>query len=108
MIHNPISLRGLIDWKAKEEGPAEVELTRSPHMSAVCLYLQEGEGVPGHKAERDMFLYVDQGRVVVTAGEGRVEMGPGQTLVIPAGASRGVEARERAILIVVQSPPDRA
>lgn len=106
MVFNPMSIRGVIDWQSAEEGPTEIEISRTEHMSVVCYCFEEDDELIAHKADRDMFVFVDQGRVVVTAGEGKVEMGPNQCLVIPAGSSRGIEARERAVVIVAQSPPE--
>lgn len=106
MVYNPMSIRGVIDWHNPDDGPTEIEISRTEHMSVVCYCFEEEDELIAHKSDRDMFIYVDQGRVVATAGEGKVEMGPNQCLVIPAGSSRGIEARERAVVIVTQSPPE--
>ncbi len=103
---NPMSVRGMVDWQFGDDGPTEIEVKRTENMSVTCYCFEEEQELTPHKAERDMFLYVDQGRIVVTAGEGKVEMGPNQVMVVPAGASRGIEARERAVVVVVQAPPE--
>ena len=103
---NPLSIRGVVNWDDPEDGPTEIELSRTAHLSAVCFCFEEGQELTAHKANRDMAIYVERGRVVVMSGEGKVEMGPNQFLVIPAGKSRGIEARERAVVLVLQSPPE--
>ena len=103
---NPKTIRGLVDWHNPEDGPTEIDIGRTDQMSVVCYCFEEEQEMTPHKANRDMFLFVDQGRVIVTCGDGKVEMGPNQCLLIPAGSSRGVEARERAVVIVAQSPPE--
>ncbi len=75
-------------------------------MSAVVYCFEEGQEMLPHKSERDMSVYVESGRVLVTNGEGKMEMGPNQFIVIPAGQSRGIEAREQAICLVIQSPSE--
>lgn len=106
MTMNPMSLRGLVDWHTPDDGPTEIEISRTEHLSVVCFCFEEDQELTPHKADRDMFIYVDQGRIIVTSGESKVEMGPNQCLVIPSGASRGIEARERAVVIITQSPPE--
>ncbi|MBH24769.1 MAG: hypothetical protein CMH57_10020 [Myxococcales bacterium] len=103
---NPMSIRGLVDWHTPDEGPTEIEISRTEHMSVVCYCFEEDQEITPHKAGRDMLLFVEQGRIIVTSGEGKVEMGPNQCMVIPAGDSRGLEARERAVVIIAQSPPE--
>lgn len=103
---NPLSIRGVVAWEEPEDGPTEHELSRTPHMSVTCFCFEEGQEMTAHKAARDMCIYIERGRVVVMSGEGKVEMGPGQIIVIPAGDSRGIEARERAVVLVIQSPPE--
>jgi quercetin dioxygenase-like cupin family protein len=103
---NPLSIRGVANWEDPEEGPAEIDIIRTKHMSVVVYCFDEGHEMTPHKSERDMAIYVESGRIVVMNGEGKVEMGPNQFIVIPAGQSRGIEARERAICLVTQSPPE--
>lgn len=103
---NPLSIRGVANWEDPEDGPSEIDVVRTEHMSVVVYCFEEGQELTAHKAARDMSIYVESGRVVVMNGEGKVEMGPSQFLVVPAGESRGIEARERAIVLVTQSPPE--
>jgi len=103
---NPLSIRGVANWEDPEEGPAEIDIIRTDHLSVVVYCFDEGHEMTPHKSERDMAIYVESGRIVVMNGEGKVEMGPNQFIVIPAGQSRGIEARERAICLVTQSPPE--
>lgn len=103
---NPLSIRGVANWEDPEDGPNEVEVARTKHMSAVCYCFEENQELFPHKAERDMAIYVERGRIVVMNGDSKVEMGPNQFIVVPAGQSRGIEARERAVVLVIQSPPE--
>lgn len=103
---NPISIRGLVSFDSADDEPNVSEVARTDNMSVVVYSFNENQEITPHKADRDIFLYIEQGRVVVTAGEGKVEMGPGQVIVIPAGASRGIEAREWAVVLMIQTPPE--
>jgi quercetin dioxygenase-like cupin family protein len=103
---NPLSIRGIASWDDPEDGPTEIEISRTRHMSVVCYCFEENQELFPHKAERDMAIYVERGRVLVTNGDNKVEMGPSQFLVVEAGQSRGIEARERAVVVVTQSPPE--
>ncbi len=103
---NPLSIPGVIGWEDPDDGPTEFEVSRTNQMSVSCICFEEDQELVAHKSSRDMCIYIERGRVVVLTGEGKVEMGPGQIIVIPAGESRGIEARERAVVLVIQSPPE--
>ncbi len=99
-------------WQEKveyvDDGPTHVVLSDAEGYRAVLVGLKSGLSVPPHAAASASY-HVLEGEGVMVAGSDRFDLIPGATVVVPAGISRGMEAKSNlAVLASHGSPAQKA
>ncbi len=81
----------------------------APHFALRRFSMEEGGGIPLHTNDVEHEQYVLAGRARITIGEDAHEVGPHDTLFIPAGVPHAYEVIEGPFqfLCVVPNGPDR-
>ncbi len=97
------SYRDLISFRPEKFNP--VLLAAGAHMKAVLTCFEPGQFIPVHSPGVDMLLIVLEGEGQVVAGGRQEPAGPGTTVFVPAGETRGVKAASRLVARHVVSPP---
>ncbi|WP_276299135.1 cupin domain-containing protein [Halorussus lipolyticus] len=80
---------------------------RSDRAKVVLGYFEPGQFIPVHAPDSDVAITVQRGTGLVRDGEDDHRVGPGDVVVVPAGADRGVKADdgERLEATLVTAPP---
>jgi quercetin dioxygenase-like cupin family protein len=87
-------------WRAGDRNA--ITLVKTPALSLVLLALKEGARLHEHRAEGSLAVQVVSGSVRVDAGGRRVELAPGEVLVLEPGLEHALEAvRESAVLLTI-------
>lgn len=98
----------VVDFDSLVEARAgEIEtktLTQNKGVGLTVLAFGKGEGVGPHVANGDALVYVHSGVAEVTIGESTQEATKGQMVVMPAGISHKVTAKEdmKMLLVVIR------
>lgn len=98
----------VLDFDSLVEARAgEIETTTLAQKKGVgltALAFGAGEGVGPHVANGDAFVYIDSGVAEVTIGKETKQATKGQIVVMPAGISHKVTAKEdmKMLLVVVR------
>lgn len=81
----------------------------APNFALRRFRMEEGGGIPAHTNEVEHEQYVLRGRARITVGADVHEVGPDDTLLIPAGTPHSYEVVEGPFefLCVVPNAPDR-
>ncbi len=81
----------------------------APNFALRRFRMEEGGGIPAHTNEVEHEQYVLRGRARITVGSDVHEVGPDDTLLIPAGIPHSYEVVEGPFefLCVVPNAPDR-
>jgi quercetin dioxygenase-like cupin family protein len=69
-----------------------------------CLEPGQAQKVHSHAGSDKVYLVVE-GRATIALGGEERELGPDEAVLCPAGVPHGVRAAERAVLLVVTTPP---
>lgn len=87
-------------WRAGDRNA--ITLVKTPALSLVLLAVKEGARLQEHRAEGSLTVQVVSGSVRVEAGGRRIELAPGEVLVLEAGLEHALEAvRESAVLLTI-------
>ena len=87
-------------WRAGDRNA--ITLVKTPALSVVLLAVKEGARLQEHRAEGSVTIQVVSGSVRVDAGGRRVELAPGEVLVLEPGLEHALEAvRESAVLLTI-------
>ncbi len=79
-------------------------LSQNPELMVVKVAFENGaEGKP-HAHDHTQAVYVEAGRFRFTLGDDTVEIGPGDSLVVPSGMRHGVVCLEAGRLIDTFTP----
>ncbi|MCC6391125.1 MAG: cupin domain-containing protein [Bryobacterales bacterium] len=97
------SYRDSAAFRAEKFNP--VMVGASAQMKALLTCLEPGQFIPVHRPGVDMLLVVLEGEGRVVAGDQEEAAGPGTTVFVPAGETRGLRADSRLIAMHVVSPP---
>ncbi len=85
-------------WKemlaGRQNGPSHQSLIETDGFKAVLVGLQAGEKIPPHPAAAAIYHFLEGCGWMYVDGE-RLAVEQGQTLVVPAGILRGVEAKTK-------------
>ncbi|HBY99626.1 MAG: hypothetical protein M5U01_07150 [Ardenticatenaceae bacterium] len=86
------------DWREKvafsSEGPNPQALMETDKLKVVLVGMEAGQKIPVHPMPPAVYHFLD-GSGWMTVNEERFAVGPGATVVTPAGATRGIEAETR-------------
>ena len=100
-------LRREAAWRAGDRNA--ITLFKTPALSLVLLALKEGARLQEHRAEGSLTMQLVAGAVRVDAGGRRVELAPGEVLVLEPGLEHALEAvRESAVLLTIASGAGRS
>lgn len=90
---NPILIS---DWKEKvvfsQEGPQPQPLVATDTLKAVLVGLEPGQKIPSHPAPLAVYHFLNGEGWMIVEGE-RLPVQAGATVVVPEGATRGVDAK---------------
>jgi len=94
--------------RAYDDGQfSAVEVFRSDRMKVACGYFEPGQFIPVHAPGSDVAIHVRSGAGLVRDGDDEHRVEPGDVVVVPANADRGVkaDADERLEALLVTAPP---
>ncbi len=97
------SYREAVSFRPEKFNP--VVLAGSTRMKAVLTCFEPGQFIPVHRPGVDMLLIVLEGNGRLVTGDREEPAGPGTTVFVPAGESRGVKADTRLVALHIVSPP---
>lgn len=80
------------------EGPKPSFLIETPQFKALVIGLEAGQQIPLHPGEAAMYHFLD-GEGLMTVGEETFAIRPGVTVIAPAGAPRGMNAKTRVVFL---------
>ncbi|HKZ46336.1 MAG TPA: cupin domain-containing protein [Thermodesulfobacteriota bacterium] len=70
----------------------------SPKLKVPLICMEPGQSIPTHPSGAGIF-YVLEGSAVFTVGEEKKEVKAGSIVVAPQGVERGIEAKERLVVV---------
>lgn len=79
-------------------------LAQNPHLSLTLFSLDRGEGISTHTTSGDAMVQILDGQAEITIGQQVINVGVGETIIMPSDIPHGLEARERfkMLLIVIK------
>ena len=80
------------------DGPKPQFLMDTPGFKVLVVGLEAGQQIPLHPGEAAMYHFLE-GIGLMTVGEETFAIQPGVTIIAPAGASRGMNAKTRVIFL---------
>jgi len=79
-------------------GPNPTFLLETPQFKVLVVGLEAGQQIPLHPSEAAMYHFIE-GEGLMIVGEETFAVRPGVTVITPAGASRGINAKTRLIFL---------
>jgi quercetin dioxygenase-like cupin family protein len=93
------------DWREKivyaAEGPQPQTLMENDKMKVIVAGLEAGQQIPSHAATTAVYHFLEGAGWMTVDGE-QLAVGPGATVVMPAGAVRGVQATTRLAFLATR------
>jgi len=93
------------NWKEKvtfsSEGPSPQILLENEKVKVVLAGLREGQSIPPHPETQGVFQCLE-GTGWMTVDRERIPFNAGATVIVPAGASRGIEAETQLAFLAVR------
>jgi quercetin dioxygenase-like cupin family protein len=93
------------DWREKvvysSEGPQPQVLMVNDQVKIIVAGLEAGQIIPEHAEAAAMYHFLEGSGWMLVDGE-RLAVGPGATMVMPAGTVRGMEAETRLAFLAVR------
>lgn len=80
------------------DGPKPNFLIETPQFKALVVGLEAGQQIPLHPDEAAMYHFLE-GEGLMTVGEETFAIRPGVTVIAPAGAPRGMNAKTRVVFL---------
>ena len=80
------------------DGPKPQFLIETPQFKALVVGLEAGQQIPLHPGEAAMYHFLE-GEGLMTVGEETFAIRPGATVIVPAGASRGMNAKTPVVFL---------
>lgn len=80
------------------DGPQPNFLIETPQFKALVVGLEAGQQIPLHPGETAMYHFLE-GEGLMTVGEETFAIRPGVTVIAPAGAPRGMNAKTRVVFL---------
>ncbi|MCL4249910.1 MAG: hypothetical protein KJ065_17315 [Anaerolineae bacterium] len=95
------------DWREKvafgTDGPQPTVLIENEKMKVVLAGLKPVQKIPPHPATQSVYHFL-QGSDWMTVGDERHAITAGATMIVPAGAARGIEAETELVFLAVRTP----
>ncbi len=82
-------------------GPQPQVLAESEQLKVIVAGLEPGQKIPPHPEGMAMYHFLE-GAGWMTVDSERFAVGPGATVITPAGASRGIEAETRLAFLAAR------
>lgn len=80
------------------DGPKPQFLTDTPGFKTLVVGLEAGQQIPLHPGEAAMYHFLEGSGLMTVGGETYAIL-PGVTVIVPAGAVRGINAETRIIFL---------
>ncbi|MDX9992274.1 MAG: cupin domain-containing protein [Anaerolineales bacterium] len=80
------------------DGPQPQFLLDTAKLKSLVVGLEPGQQIPLHSDEAAMYHFLT-GEGLMTVGEETFAIQPGATVLVPAGAARGMNAKTRVIFL---------
>lgn len=80
------------------DGPKPQFLIDTPKLKTLVVGLEAGGQIPVHAGEAAMYYFIE-GEGLITVDDEAFDIKPGVTVIAPAGARRGMNARTRVIFL---------
>jgi quercetin dioxygenase-like cupin family protein len=80
------------------DGPKPQFLLDTPQFKALVVGLGPGQQIPLHLGEAAMYHFIE-GEGLMTVGDETFVIQPGATVLVPAGAPRGMNAKTRVVFL---------
>ncbi len=94
-----------LNWKEKvvysPAGPQPQILVENEKLRVVIGGLEPGAAIPPHPESWGVYHFLDGTGWMIVDGE-RIAVEPGATIVTPAGAARGIEAKTRLAFLATR------
>ena len=84
-----------------QDGPRPQVLLESDELKTLVAGLEPGQRIPVHPEGASVYYFIE-GTGWMTVDGVRYDVGPGATLILPAGAARGVEAQTRLVFLATR------
>lgn len=85
------------------DGPVKTPILQQEHFALMRIALGKGVTIPPHRGGHAVFFLVLQGKGVFTHGDKETELGPHDYVRIRANETRGIQALDNLIVLVVKS-----
>jgi quercetin dioxygenase-like cupin family protein len=93
------------DWREKivyaAAGPQPQTLMENDQMKVIVAGLEAGQQIPPHAATTAVYHFLEGAGWMTVDGE-QLAVGPGATVVMPAGAVRGIQATTRLAFLATR------
>lgn len=93
------------DWRTRvvyaAGGPQPQVLHEDEKIKVVVAGLEPGGGIPVHEGEAGVYHFVEGSGTMTVAGQ-VYEVQAGSTVIVPAGAGRGMKAATRLAFVAVR------
>lgn len=80
------------------DGPKPQFLLDNPQFKVLVVGLEAGQQIPMHSGEAAMYHFLE-GEGLMTVGEETFAIQPGALVLVPAGKSRGMNAKSRVVFL---------
>jgi len=84
--------------KFHKEGFVPQILYVSPKLKVPLICMEPGQNIPAHPSGTGIF-YVLEGTAIFTVGTEKKEVKAGSVVIAPHGIERGIEAKERLVVV---------
>ena len=96
------------DWKDivvySEKGMQPFVLVETENYKSVVAGMTAGNSIPAHPEEGPAIFHFLEGSGKMIVGEETLNVHAGTTVIVPAGAKRGIEATTQLAVLVVRLP----
>ncbi len=93
------------DWREQvaygPDGPRPTVLRADDKARIILAGLEPGQRIPEHPEAAAVYHFLDGAGCMTVDGQAH-DVGPGATIIMPAGAVRGLEARTRLAFLAVR------
>lgn len=93
------------NWKDKvvfsTQGPQPQPLYADDQFKVIVAGLEPGQSIPQHPEGLSVYHFLEGQGTMLVDGE-PVEVAPGGTIILPAGASRGLQAKTRLVFLAAR------
>jgi len=85
------------------DGPVKTPILQQTHFALMRIALGKGVTIPPHQGGHAVFFLVVKGKGIFTHGEKEIELGTHEYIQINADETRGIQALDDLVVLVVKS-----